>query len=529
MMKKSDYYSHLLQLLQDIEIGREGWSDCMELSNNERRMLKVMRSETEKIWQLSELLTACEWDDQAHVAGAGGTLTEAGLVTQTEQRSKIWRLAAEGHAAAENGLLEQRIWNWLSTQEEKVGMQDLQSSSIIENREAGAGIGLLKDLGIQLIGGQFEVPSATGAIEATLEMRKQFISSLSDTGENGALESVLDVGQVDYFARRKGIITSSEEVVRTWQLTPQGNSVKTEDLEEHLLIADITPELLQGDEWRGADFKPYDVTREASTPPVGKSHPMQALIERIRAIFLEMGFTEIEGDYVTTAGWNMDALFIPQDHPAREMQDTFYLDNPESIHIPNEMTEQWSQVHENGGQTGSSGWGGGFSAEISQKGMLRTHTTVNTVKHVAENPETPCRVFGIGRVFRKESIDRTHLPEFHQIEGIIMEPHASLPMLVTTLKEFYAKMGYPEVRVRPAYFPYTEPSLEIEVKWRGKWLELGGAGIFRPEVTEPLGAKWPVCAWGMGLERLAMLVLGLDDIRQLYISDLEWLSNQPVL
>ena len=110
-----------------------------------------------------------------------------------------------------------------------------------------------------------------------------------------------------------------------------------------------------------------------------------------------------------------------------------------------------------------------------------------------------------------------------------MEPEASLPMLVTTLKEFYTKMGYPEVRVRPAYFPYTEPSMEVEVKWRGQWLELGGAGIFRPEVTEPLGVKWPVCAWGMGLERLAMLVLGLDDIRQLYISDLEWLSQQPVL
>jgi phenylalanyl-tRNA synthetase alpha chain len=135
----------------------------------------------------------------------------------------------------------------------------------------------------------------------------------------------------------------------------------------------------------------------------------------------------------------------------------------------------------------------------------------------------------VDRVFRKEAIDRTHLPEFHQIEGIIMEEGADLPMLVTTLRTFYAKMGYSEVRVRPAYFPYTEPSLEVEVRWRGKWLELGGAGIFRPEVTEPLGCMAPVCAWGMGLERLAMLVLGLDDIRQLYISDLAWLRDQPML
>ena len=256
---------------------------------------------------------------------------------------------------------------------------------------------------------------------------------------------------------------------------------------------------------------------------------MQALIERIRSIFLEMGFSELVDDYVQTAGWNMDALFIPQDHPAREMQDTFYLDNPKSIDLKKEHLELWKSVHESGGDTGSTGWQGTFSEDISKKGLLRTHTTVNTIQYLADNPDKPCRVFSVDRVFRKEAIDRTHLPEFHQIEGIIMEEGATLAMLVDTLKTFYAKMGYPEVRVRPAYFPYTEPSLEVEVKWRGKWLELGGAGIFRPEVTEPLGVKHPVCAWGMGLERLAMLVLGLDDIRQLYISDLDWLNSQPIL
>ncbi|MGB2169018.1 MAG: phenylalanine--tRNA ligase subunit alpha, partial [Poseidonia sp.] len=260
-----------------------------------------------------------------------------------------------------------------------------------------------------------------------------------------------------------------------------------------------------------------------------RSHPMQALIERIRAIFLEMGFSELVDDYVQSAGWNMDALFIPQDHPAREMQDTFYLDQPTSIDLDEDVMQAWKAIHEHGGDTGSTGWGGSYSTDVSKRPLLRTHTTVNTIQYLARHPKEACRVFSVDRVFRKEAIDRTHLPEFHQIEGIIMEEGANLQMLVTTLKTFYAKMGYPEVRVRPAYFPYTEPSLEIEVKWRGKWLELGGAGIFRPEVTEPLGITSPVLAWGMGLERLAMLVLGLDDIRQLYISDLEWLRNQPIL
>ena len=504
----------------------------MELSNNGRRMLKAMREEPSKTWNLTDLLSACDWTDQAHVAGAGAALSEAGLVNQTEARTTLWKLATEGVAAAENGLLEQRIWEWLSEQSGSPGMAELQASEAVAKNEAGIGVGLLKDLGVQLIQGKFEVPGNTGAIVATLAMRADFVASLAGDGADGSggiPESALDTAQVDYFSKRKGLITSSEEVVRTWALTPTGSALSDDDLVERLLVADITPELLSGEQWRDADYKPYDVTLPAPTPTAGKPHPMQSLIERIRAIFLEMGFSEIEGDFVTTAGWNMDALFIPQDHPAREMQDTFYLDEPASIPLPPDRMDQWADVHERGGDTGSSGWGGQFSHEISQKGMLRTHTTVNTVRHLAETPDQPCRVFGIGRVFRKESIDRTHLPEFHQIEGIIMEPGASLPMLVTTLKEFYAKMGYPEVRVRPAYFPYTEPSLEVEVKWRGQWLELGGAGIFRPEVTEPLGCKWPVCAWGMGLERLAMLVLGLDDIRQLYISDLEWLGEQPLL
>ena len=145
----------------------------------------------------------------------------------------------------------------------------------------------------------------------------------------------------------------------------------------------------------------------------------------------------------------MDALFIPQSHPARTMQDTLYLEEPEKIDIPDEMLDLWASVHENGHDTGSLGWGLKFDKEEAKKGLLRTHTTVNTVKYIAENPDNPSRVFGIGRVFRQETIDRTHLPEFHQIEGIIHEPNASLPMLISTLKTFYSKMGYPDVRVRP--------------------------------------------------------------------------------
>ena len=161
--------------------------------------------------------------------------------------------------------------------------------------------------------------------------------------------------------------------------------------------------------------------------------------------------------------------------------------------------------------------------------MLRTHTTVNTIESIAKNPKMPSKVFSLSRIFRKESIDATHLPEFTQIEGYIIDENANFDMLITIIREFYSKMGFDQIRIRPAYFPYTEPSLELEVFFNGKWMELGGAGIFRKEVVEPFGIDSPVLAWGFGFERLAMLKWGITDIRELYISDMDLLKKNRIL
>jgi len=490
------------------------------LLNPERRMLLAMQGQPGKeVWSLNDVLAACGWTDQAVAVGAGHGLQNHGLVNLHEKVLQEVRLDDEGERALADGLLEARLWAWMASQNEP-SMKDLQSA--FERHEAGPGVGLLKQLGVRLEGGVLRVEDSS-AVQTAIEVRTAFLHDLPCS------ISDLDPVLLAHFSGRRNLVTTIEHTERTWTVTEAGKAIAPEDLVEHLVVTDITPELLQTDAWREAEFRRFDVTLEAATPRTGRSHPMQALIERIRTVFLEMGFSELVDDYVQSAGWNMDALFIPQDHPAREMQDTFYLDEPGEIPLDEALMATWKAIHEHGGETGSTGWGGSYSTEVSQRPLLRTHTTVNTVQYLARHPNEACRVFSVDRVFRKEAIDRTHLPEFHQIEGIIVEEGANLQMLVTTLKTFYAKMGYPEVRVRPAYFPYTEPSLEIEVKWRGKWLELGGAGIFRPEVTEPLGITSPVLAWGMGLERLAMLVLGLDDIRQLYISDLDWLRQQPIL
>jgi len=211
------------------------------------------------------------------------------------------------------------------------------------------------------------------------------------------------------------------------------------------------------------------------------------------------------------------------------MLDTFYVERPVTLPIPGpELVEKIRAVHEHGGDTGSEGWQYAWSEEEARRPVLRPHTTARTIQYLSQHPDPPVKVFHIGRSFRREAENATHLSEFTQIEGIVMEEEASLSMLLGLLTEFYRRLGL-EVRARPAFFPYTEPSLEPEVRFKDGWLEMGGAGIFRPEVLSPFGIRAPVLAWGLGLERLVMMGEGLTDVRELYAPDLDWLRRNRTL
>ncbi|MGD9912416.1 phenylalanine--tRNA ligase subunit alpha, partial [Methanothrix sp.] len=290
-------------------------------------------------------------------------------------------------------------------------------------------------------------------------------------------------------------------------------------------ISQLTPDIIKSGAWREARFRPYNVRVPGETIYPGKIHPYRRLMDRMRRIMLEMGFTEIKGEIIQSSFWNFDALFQPQDHPAREMQDTFYLST--KAEIPDYRAVK--EIHERGGGIGSTGWGGVWDPEIARQEVLRTHTTAITIKYLADNPQPPVKAFCIDRVYRREAIDATHTPEFEQLEGVVMDRGVTFSNLLGILKEFYSKMGFEEVRFRPGYFPYTEPSVEPEVWIDGLgWVELGGAGVFRREVTAPFGIEHPVLAWGLGVSRLAMLRLGLKDLRLLYQPDIGWLRDTPV-
>ena len=270
-----------------------------------------------------------------------------------------------------------------------------------------------------------------------------------------------------------------------------------------------------------SDIGSIDVEADAALVYAARTHPLKDTIDEIREIFVKLGFSEIQGNLTQSSFWNFDALFTPQDHPARELQDTFYIENLKSQNqASSTQIKQVSKSH-------SQNWHYDWKLSESQKMVLRTHTTCVTIKYLAEQKPDEARIFSLGRVFRNEKVSYKHLVEFNQIEGIVIGNNTTLRDLMGIQKEFYKQLGLTKIKFWPTFFPYTEPSLQTMVynEKLGKWIELFGMGIFRPEVTKPLGIDKPVLAWGGGIERIAMLKYELDDVREFYNNNLNWLRT----
>ncbi|NDB87560.1 MAG: phenylalanine--tRNA ligase subunit alpha [Thaumarchaeota archaeon] len=272
-----------------------------------------------------------------------------------------------------------------------------------------------------------------------------------------------------------------------------------------------------------ADSGAIDVEADVPRVYAARTHPLKDTINEIREIFVSLGFSEISGSLTQPGFWNFDALFTPQDHPAREMQDTFYIkDKLASNFATASQINQVSASHKKG-------WKYPWNVDVAKKMVLRTHTTCVTINYLAENKPSEARVFSLGRVFRNEKVSYKHLVEFNQVEGIVVGKNVSLRDLMGIQTQFYKKLGLNKIKFWPTFFPYTEPSLQTMVynEKLDKWIELFGMGIFRPEVTRPFGITRPVLAWGGGIERIAMLKYGLDDVREFYNNNLSWLRSTP--
>jgi phenylalanyl-tRNA synthetase alpha chain len=442
-------------------------------------------------------------------------LQEKGLADVSEQIIESYNLTSEGDEYARCGLPERQM---ISAMSGPTSLEELKEK--VSPKIVGIATGWVRRKGWANIEQGSVIPSG----KAEVGNDEKALASLR-SGKVALDQLGVDNTIIQDLIKRK-LVVRNEEKLRSIVLTSAGKELVLEGITIEEEVTQITSEMLKSGEWKEKNFRSYNIHTSPRAVYAAKVHPYQRLIDQMRQIFLEMGFTEIKGDIVQSSFWNFDALFQPQDHPAREMQDTFHLEGISEL--PAEYKDKVCDMHEHGGDLASKGWGGKWSEDIACKNVLRTHTTAVTIKYLADNPKPPIKAFSIDRAYRRETIDPTHTPEFEQLEGVVMDKDMTFAHLLGLLSEFYHRMGFKDVRFRPGYFPYTEPSVEPEVYVEGLgWVELGGAGVFRKEVTHPLGIKYPVLAWGLGVSRLAMLKLELKDLRELYQSDIDWLRKTP--
>jgi phenylalanyl-tRNA synthetase alpha chain len=491
------------------------------LSPNERAILPLLHlNDVKKIAEHAKL-------DETGVKRALEYLSNKKIVELSISSTKQITLGDNGVLYLKNELPERRLLNVLASLK-KIAFKDAREKAKLSDNELSIALGALKGKALATMSEGHIILTAKEHEIGKKFLEEKFLEILPIEPEKLADEQKL---AFENLKKRKDIIRVDETKKIEFKLTNLGkellkNSDKIKDAAHMLEV--LTPEIIRQGAWKNKQFRHYDIESKVPQISGGKRHFVNQAIDYSKRIWLDMGFKEMKGPIVSTAFWNFDALFVPQDHPAREMQDTFFLS--EKGNLPDKaLVSKIKKAHEQG-VSGSKGWQYQWSENEAKKMVLRTHTTVLSARTLAQlkKSDWPAKFFAVGRCYRNEALDATHLFEFNQTEGIVIDPNANIRHLLGYLKEFFTKMGFPKARFRPSYFPYTEPSMEIDVYHPvlKKWLELGGAGIFRPEVIEPLlGEAVPVLAWGPGFDRILLDYYKITDIRGLYKNDIKQLRN----
>tara|TARA_B100001109_G_scaffold42636_1_gene33899 strand:- start:385 stop:1392 length:1008 start_codon:yes stop_codon:yes gene_type:complete len=318
-------------------------------------------------------------------------------------------------------------------------------------------------------------------------LEQQASAEIADAADAAALEQ-LRVGLLGKKGRISGVLGAMGKLPGDERplVGQRANVLKTQ---VKTLLSDRLQAVQQAAMAERIARESIDVTAPASGIPMGHRHPLITTTEEIVDLFLGLGYSVSEGPEVEKDYYNFTALNIPEDHPARDMQDTFYL-----------------------------------GADL----LMRTHTSPVQIRYLEQNPP-PVRIVAPGRVYRRDAVDATHSPVFHQVEVLAIDEGLDFSHLRGTVMAFLrAFFGDLPVRFRASYFPFTEPSAEVDVQWRGRWLEVMGCGMVDPAVLEGLGLdpeRYSGFAAGLGVERFCMVRHGIDDIRRLYTSDLRFLEQ----
>ena len=455
--------------------------------------------------------------DDVKVLRALQWLSGKGFIVLEEREFTILKRTQTGLDTSEKGLPERRFLEALKDGPKT--MQQLQR--VLDKQEFNVSLGMLKRQNAIELGKEVsETPKGKKMLDKGFAIEKYLEQSSVSEEELSAEDS-------------KELITRGlfEKAKKKRYHAQLKDAAKDIDYSSLSFEEQLTGEMIRTGAYKKLNFRAYDVTAQVPEKFGGRRHFINEATEFVRQVWLDMGFKEMRGGYVQTSFWDFDALFTPQDHPARDMQDTFFLKNPEKGKLPdNKMVRKVKRTHQDGWTTKSTGYGYDWMRREASKNVLRTHTTALSARMLSQlsKEDLPAKFFSVAKVFRNETLDWKHLFEFDQVEGIVVDPNVNFSNLKGYLEIFFKKLGYDMIRIRPAYFPYTEMSVEVDVYHpiKKQWVELGGAGIFRPEVVKPLlGKDVPVLAWGLGFGRIISEYFEIEDLREFYNNDLSKLRS----
>lgn len=506
----------------------------MTLSPHETKILVALKDGSERgldqIAQDSGL-------ELAQARSAVESLKAKSYLEQTrEDVARLARLTDLGKQFAAMKTPELAILEKLGTRELSIG--DAQSVDGHEKKHVGSAFGFLKQHGFIRVDGGMVTKSDKPCGE--LETAWSVFKKLAAAPEGLDWDALPEAFRVRYTPKKRGggesAVEIRETVTRFYRTTAQGKALAATMTVGEEQPASLTTEQLKSGKWReilaGSGYRRYAIA-PPPVPVVGRRDPYREFLDSVKKTLLGLGFEEMTGSLVETEFWDMDALYLPQFHPAREIHDVYFVSDPEK---PGEIAKQRrvddderkaieavAREHEGKSQASRSrGWGYTFDRERTTRCVLRSQGTVLSARWLARKDlKNPGKYFAMARCFRYDTVDATHAPDFFQVEGIVVSEKTTFRHLLGLLKLFALEVARaPEVKFVPAYFPFTEPSVEVHMKHPTiGWVELGGAGIFRPEVTLPHGVTTPVIAWGLGLDRMAMVALGISDIRELFTNN----------
>ena len=488
------------------------------LSPSERRILPFLKDGA----GLDELIKKTKLKD-VEVMRALQWLENKGILKIKSSTKEIVELGKNGETYRKIGLPERRF---LEALKGKMKLNEIKEKANLDDDELRISLGLLKSrYAIAIVGGEVEPTSERAALLEKGFPEERFLAKLPKPLDEISEE---ERNIVRKLLRRKDIIRKTIVKKKQIELTEVGRKAVEKAKSTRIeLVERLTPGMLKEKTWVGKKFRRYDI--KTSVPKIypGKRQPYSEFLDDVREKLLSLGFKEMEGPVIELEFFNFDALFQPQNHPARDWSATYRIKEPKYGTLPDrKIVLSVKKAHEKG-IANSTGWGYEWSERIASQLMPRAHDTAISPRYLAKGVEIPGKYFSLVRCFRPDVIDATHGVEFNQLGGFVIGNDLSFRHLLGLLKQFVFEItGIEETRFVPDYFPFTEPSVQISAKHpKFGWVELAGAGVFRPELTKALGVDEPVIAWGFGIDRLAMMRLGIKDIRNLFSHDLEFLRN----